>query len=59
VVNGTPFYLNLENTMSGLWAAIAVIGVEPFLVPLEVLTAFFGFAADALVFACSFVYHID
>jgi hypothetical protein len=45
--------------MIGLWATITAVGVEPFLVPLKVLAAFFGFAAHALVFACSFVYHID
>jgi hypothetical protein len=43
----------------GLWAGVAVVGVEPFFVPLKVLTAFFGFAAHALIFACCFVYNID
>jgi len=48
-----------KNTRSGLGATIAVVGVEPFFVPLKVLAAVFGFAAHALVFTCSFVYHID
>ena len=43
----------------GLWAAVTVVGVKPFFVPLKVLAAFFGFAAHALVFSCGFVYHID
>jgi len=42
-------------TRSGLWAAVTAIGVEPFFVPLEVLTAAFGFAGHTWVFASSFV----
>jgi hypothetical protein len=51
--------VNPKNKRLSLWAAIAVAGVEPFFVPLKVFTAFFGFAAHALVFICRFVNHID
>jgi hypothetical protein len=50
---------NKKNQLVELWTTVTVVGVEPFFVPFEVLAAFFGFAAHALVFACSFVYHID
>ena len=59
MLNKLPVNQISRITRSGLWAAIAVVGVKPFFVPLEVLTTFFGFAAHALVFARSFVYHID
>jgi len=48
-----------KNQGVGLWTGVTAVGVEPFFVPLKILAAFFGFTALALVFGCSFVYHVD
>jgi hypothetical protein len=41
----------IRNQSRNSWAAVAVVSVEPFFVPLEVLAASFGFTGHARVFA--------
>ena len=55
MLNKLPVNQISRITRSGLWAAIAVVGVKPFFVPLEVLAAAFGLAGHTWVFASSFV----